>query len=622
VEDELQQQLLKAFQAAEDLLLAGLEHGSPAAKRLAAQVCKQLCGQTVGRRRVTGISMAWLETLVAALGMEQVAGTAAAAAAADVKPAMSSNQQLEPEPSVAEVLLNAIQCVAEHAWTNGQLCHRASGCRTVGGSKTAGHCNCHSCKQLTVMNLKPLLRAVQQGSSNAATALDILAGTAGVQRQLATQHTVAELLCTSWQHRDTTAGPTAMSLVCRLVQNSSFGSQALQLHMQVVVAALGQFAALSPTDLTQTLAGCLALLAMAAAPGVMDPSVVQLLHDVLGRCIPSLVQLAEFGTTQQDEVLDSAAATPAAARVLLRALADSHQELLAGTLAHHTDSLASLLAAARCTESIQEGGVSAAGWLLLAAKSSSMPCSTNLLVALNTQPYVGSLVQQLKVNQCTAAGLVARIVALDSLDVAWLQHAVLQQPLDVATKAAEASSPQTCGAAAVQTGACSAAREYSQPYQGPTAGVAAKALLAVIATRKADVLAAELQQHSSFLLYVLKATETEGSQIGVAGSLLLAATAGSTQGGAAMLTAVGRRTQCIRGILQLMCDGNCTSAVLVHRMSGLEQLDAVLLKSSRLQQLLAAALPASAPSQDISSYALKAVWALFSRKAAQALLKQ
>jgi hypothetical protein len=596
VEDDLQQQLLKAFLAAEHLLLAGLEHGSPAAKKLAAQIGKQLCGQAVGRRRTTGISTAWLEALIAALGMEQAAGTAAAPAA---RPAVSNNQQMGPDVSAADALLEAIQCVSEHTLTNGQLCQRT--CRT------AGQCSCSSCKQLSVINLKPLLRALRHGNSNAIVALRILAGTTGVQRQLATQPGIAELLSIAWEHKNTAAGLAAVNLLCQLVQNSSLAKQALQQHIEVIVLALEQVALLSPTDLTQTLVSCLALLAIAAAPDAMDPNMVQQLHEALGRCIPCLVQLAEYSIVQHPHnqaVQHSSAPSPAAAaRVLLQAVADHHKKLLAGALAKHDNSLHTLLAAANSIETTHKVGVSAAGGLLLAATAGSTIESTDLLLALNKQPHITNLVQQLKGSLRTAAALAARVAVLDSLDAAWLQQEMLQQLLEIATRDVKGPS-------------CTVDGKVS------TAAYAAKALLATAAAKKADVLAAKLVQHPEFLLGVLKAAEAEGSQVGFAGSLLLGATASSTLGSEAPLAAVGHRPQCMRGILQLVCTGNRTAALLVCRMSAQKQLDAVLLQRSRLQQLLAAALPVSAPSEDVSSCALKAVWALFSRETAQKLMNQ
>jgi hypothetical protein len=380
VEDELQRQLLKASEAAEGLMLAGLEQGSPAAKKLSVQVCLQLFKPAVGQRRIASSvdGVKWLQSLLAVMGMEQVA--AAAAASSD----SNCHQQL-PEPSLVWVVLEAINRVTEHMLTTEQLCQKPYPAGT--GRKGAKQCSCAACLQLQVMNLKPLLRAMQHGSSKAAASLGVLAKAAGVQRQLVTQQGMAELLCTSWQHRDSATGANTEQLLRQLVQQSSLGSCALEQHMQAVVAALEQYQFLSPTDLAQTLAGCLALLKIAATPGAVEQHLVQCVHDAIGGCIPSLVELADFSIVQQDD------ATPATAATLLLEMLAKHQpQLLTVAIVKQEDSLKRLLAALDSTEG-REGGSSTADLLLLAATTNSVHGSVDVLMALGEQPHLDSLVQ-------------------------------------------------------------------------------------------------------------------------------------------------------------------------------------------------------------------------------------
>jgi hypothetical protein len=608
VEDELQRQLLKAFQAAEELLLAGLEHGSPAAKKLSLQVCMQMFEPAVGQRRIASSAngIKWLQVLLTVLGIEQVAGVVGAAATAPSESYWQRQQQQQPEPSLAWMLLEAVNCVTEHITTTGQLCQ-----------KGARQCGCDSCAQLLVMNLKPLLRAMQQGSSTAAAALLGLAGAPGVQRQLATPQGLSELLCISWQHRDTAAGTSTEYLLCRLVQDSSLGHPALAQHMRAVVAALEQHTFLSPTDLEQTLAGCLALRRMTGTSGVAGPHLAQCVFGALGRCIPSLVELAELSVVQQAR---TAPAASSAATMLLQTLSKQQPQLLAEALTQHKDSL--LLASADSTEkqllasadstAHREGGISVAGSLLLASTASSVRGSVELLMALSKQPYLDSLVQQLHNQQCTAAALVDKIAATDGLGTAWLQHDVLQQLIDTAGDAVQAASH--CNGINTSAGICCSTGTT-------TAAAAAKALLAALETRHADMLAGELAKDTGSLLCLLKAAETEGSKIGTAGSLILAATASNVQGSTALLRVVSGRY--LPGILQLMSSGgNSAAAVLVHRMSGLQELATKLLQSCRLQQLLDAALTPPTANSDMASYALKAVRAVFSRSTAQVRLQQ
>jgi hypothetical protein len=613
VREELQRQLLKAFQEAEELLLAGLEHGSPAAKKLAVQVCMLMFEPAVGQRRIAGSAngIKWLQVLFAVLGIEQVTGVAAGAAA----PSESNwQQQQQPEPSLAWMLLEAITCVTEHIMTTGQLCQRPKRSTTGIGRKGEKQCGCDYCTHLLVMNLKPLLRAMQHGSSKAAAALAGLAAAPGVQSQLATPQGLSELLSTSWQHRDTAAGTNTEYLLRRLVQNSSLGSAALEQHMQAVVAelAIEQYTFLSPTDLEQTLAGCLALLKMTATSGVAGPHLVQCVHSALGTCIPSLVELS---------VGQQACTTPAvAATLLLQALAQQQPQLLTAALMQHKDSLKKLLGAADAIES-REGGISMAGALLLAATASSVHGSVDLLMAVGKQPYLDSLVQQLHNQQRTASVLVERIAATEGLDTAWLQHDVLQQLLDTADGDVQAASH----AASRQNGTCSSAGVRFSTGTTATAAAAAKALLAAVETRHADMLAGQLVKDAGStrrtLLCLLKAAETDNSKIGVAGSLLLAATASNVQGSTAVLRVLSERY--LSGILKLLCSGgNSAAAVLVHRMSALQELDTKFLQSCKLQQLLDAALKPPATNPDVASYALKAVWALFSISTAQGRLQQ
>jgi hypothetical protein len=220
-------------------------------------------------------------------------------------------------------------------------------------------------------------------------------------------------------------------------------------------------------------------------------------HSALGKCIPSLIELAELSIVQQ------ARATPAAAAaaLLLQALAHQQPQLLTASLVQHKDSLKQLLAGAEG----REGRISIAGSLLLAATASSVHGSAELLMALNQQPYLDSLVQQLQKQQSTAAALVDRIAATERLDTAWLQHDVLQQLFDTAAGAVQAASD-----AAIQHNGISSSAGLCR-RNGDTAAAAAaaaKALLAALETRHSDMLAGQLEKDASSLLCLLKALET------------------------------------------------------------------------------------------------------------------